>query len=138
MTVKLYKVKVTLSTDDADEQCCLELSQHFNDEYYSVKDIVRFFSNAIRANEETLIKQLAELSAARPIVKKDVEWECPHCHTENIDTYGVTAEPMCEECFHLPGWKWILDQPRKATLQDIIKLVDDANRRRGKPISDTL
>lgn len=52
-------------------------------------------------------------------MKRDVIWTCPECDTNNIDVYGETAEPMCEQCFHEPGWNWVLAQPRRATRRDL-------------------
>lgn len=71
----------------------------------------------------------ANHDVVRP-VQRDIEWTCPKCGTENIDTYdehsGKFLDPpvMCqnETCLHEPGNAWILEQPRTATATEITAL----------------
>lgn len=58
-------------------------------------------------------------------IQMNTQWTCPICDTVNDDGYGVTAEPMCHECYQQPGWDWILQD--KNTVLPICLEKDENN-----------
>jgi hypothetical protein len=51
--------------------------------------------------------------------KLDVEWFCPTCGAQNIDSYRDTARPLCWSCEEDRAWEDILDEGFQEQLNEI-------------------